>query len=220
MLFNFPGELSVLLARAIVLFTAITVHECAHGFVAYKLGDPTAKYSGRLTLNPIAHLDIWGALCMLLCGFGWAKPVPINPMYFRDRKRDSAICALAGPVSNVLLALIGVLLAALFDSFVMFRHYNFMTGFVSQFFRQLISVNIGFAVFNLIPFPPLDGSKVLGAFLPDEKYNKLLMYERLGFPILMILSFTGVIGRILYLFINPLISLMNMIYRGLITIFM
>lgn len=220
MLFNFPGELSVLLARAIVLFTAITVHECAHGFVAYKLGDPTAKYSGRLTLNPIAHLDIWGALCMLLCGFGWAKPVPINPMYFRDRKRDSAICALAGPVSNVLLALIGVLLAALFDSFVMFRHYNFMTGFVSQFFRQLISVNIGFAVFNLIPFPPLDGSKVLGAFLPDEKYNKLLMYERLGFPILMILSFTGVIGRILYLFINPLISLMNLIYRGLITIFM
>lgn len=220
MLFNFPGELSVLLARAIVLFTAITVHECAHGFVAYKLGDPTAKYSGRLTLNPIAHLDIWGALCMLLCGFGWAKPVPINPMYFRDRKRDSAICALAGPVSNVLFALIGVLLAALFDSFVMFRHYNFMTGFVSQFFRQLISVNIGFAVFNLIPFPPLDGSKVLGAFLPDEKYNKLLMYERLGFPILMILSFTGVIGRILYLFINPLISLMNMIYRGLITIFM
>lgn len=210
----------MLLARAIVLFTAITVHECAHGFVAYKLGDPTAKYSGRLTLNPIAHLDIWGALCMLLCGFGWAKPVPINPMYFRDRKRDSAICALAGPVSNVLFALIGVLLAALFDSFVMFRHYNFMTGFVSQFFRQLISVNIGFAVFNLIPFPPLDGSKVLGAFLPDEKYNKLLMYERLGFPILMILSFTGVIGRILYLFINPLISLMNMIYRGLITIFM
>lgn len=210
----------MLLARAIVLFTAITVHECAHGFVAYKLGDPTAKYSGRLTLNPIAHLDIWGALCMLLCGFGWAKPVPINPMYFRDRKRDSAICALAGPVSNVLLALIGVLLAALFDSFVMFRHYNFMTGFVSQFFRQLISVNIGFAVFNLIPFPPLDGSKVLGAFLPDEKYNKLLMYERLGFPILMILSFTGVIGRILYLFINPLISLMNLIYRGLITIFM
>lgn len=220
MLFNFPGELSVLLARAIVLFTAITVHECAHGFVAYKLGDPTAKYSGRLTLNPIAHLDIWGALCMLLCGFGWAKPVPINPMYFRDRKRDSAICALAGPVSNILLALIGVLLAALFDSLVMFRHYNFITGFVSQFFRQLISVNIGFAVFNLIPFPPLDGSKVLGAFLPYEKYNKLLMYERFGFPILMVLSFTGVIGRILYLFINPLVNLMNLIYRGLITIFM
>ncbi len=220
MLLNFPRELSVLLARAIVLFTAITVHECAHGFVAYKLGDPTAKYSGRLTLNPIAHLDLWGALCMLLCGFGWAKPVPINPMYFRDRKRDSAICALAGPVSNILLSLAGVVFVSVFDSFVTFRHYNFITDFISKFFGQLISVNIGFAVFNLIPFPPLDGSKILGAFLPDDKYNKLLMYERFGFPILMILSFTGVIGRILYLFINPLVNLMNLIYRGLITIFM
>lgn len=214
----FPTELNELLARVVVLFTAITIHEFSHGFVAYKLGDPTAKYSGRLTLNPIAHLDIWGALCMLLFKFGWAKPVPINPMYFRDRKRDSAICAVAGPVSNVLLAFVSVIILSIWDAFVFFDMQNFLTLFVRNLFAQMVAVNIGFAVFNLILFPPLDGSKILGAFLPDDKYNKLLMYERFGFPILMILSYTGVTARILYLFINPLMNLMNLIHGGIINI--
>ena len=218
MLTYFPTELNELLARVIVLFTAITIHEFSHGFVAYKLGDPTAKYSGRLTLNPIAHLDIWGAVCMVLFGFGWAKPVPINPMYFRNRKRDSAICAVAGPVSNILLALVSIMILALLDSYVFVLANNFFISFIRSIFLQLVYVNIGFAVFNLIPFPPLDGSKILGAFLPDDKYNKLLMYEKLGFPILMILSYTGVTARVLYLFINPLIKLMNLIYSGLINI--
>ena len=100
----FVSSLTELLARVLVLFTAITVHEYAHGYAAYKLGDPTAKYSGRLSLNPLSHLDPIGALCMVFFRFGWAKPVPINPMYFKDRKRDSAITAAAGPIANILLA--------------------------------------------------------------------------------------------------------------------
>ena len=111
------GTVQVWAARLIVLFTAITVHEYAHGFVAYKLGDPTAKYSGRLTLNPIAHFDPLGALCMLLFGFGWAKPVPINPMYFRDRKKGSALTALAGPLSNIVLTFVSTVFLALFYVF-------------------------------------------------------------------------------------------------------
>ncbi len=206
------------LARLIVLFTAITVHECAHGYVAYKLGDPTAKYSGRLTLNPIAHLDPIGALCMVLFGFGWAKPVPINPMYFRDRKKGSALTALAGPLSNIVLAFVSTIFAALYYAFVLAKFPGILTSFVFEVFVQLAFVNISFAIFNLIPFPPLDGSKILGMFLSYQNYNKLLMYERFGFPILMILSLTGILGKILGFFITPLYNLWYMAFTGLVSI--
>ena len=214
----FVSSLTELLARILVLFTAITVHEFAHGYAAYKLGDPTAKYSGRLSLNPLSHLDPVGALCMVFFRFGWAKPVPINPMYFKDRKRDSAITAAAGPVANILLAFLSTVIFAVFHVYVYMNFPNVITGFVEELFVQLAVLNIGFAVFNLIPFPPLDGSKILGAFLSYENYNKLLQYERLGFPILMLLSFTGVLGRILNLFINPLLSLWYVVLNSLINI--
>ena len=203
---NFVTSISEVLARIIVVFTAISVHELAHGFVAYKLGDPTAKYAGRLSLNPMSHFDPIGAICMVLFGFGWAKPVPVNPMYFRDRKRDNALVALAGPLSNILLAFASTILTALYFCFVYRRFPNFVTDFIYLILVQLAVVNIGFAVFNLIPFPPLDGSKILGAFLSYQNYNKLLMYERFGFPILMLLSFTGVLGRLLSIFTTPLYS--------------
>jgi len=215
---GFASSISELLARLIVLFTAITVHECAHGFIAYKLGDPTAKYSGRLSLNPLSHLDPIGALCMVLFRFGWAKPVPINPMYFRDRKRDSAIVALAGPVSNIILAFISTVFYALYFVFVYLKFQNFITAFVCEVFVQLALVNISFAIFNLIPLPPLDGSKILGACLSYENYGKLLQYERFGFPLLIILSITGVLGQFLSLFISPLYSLWVMSVNGLISI--
>lgn len=208
------------LARFIVLFTAITVHECAHGYVAYKLGDPTAKYSGRLTLNPIAHLDPFGALCMVLFGFGWAKPVPINPMYFRDSKKGSALTALAGPLANILLTFISTIFIALYFVFIYSKHVNFLTSFIYEVFIQLAVVNIGFAIFNLIPFPPLDGSKILGMFLSYQNYNKLLMYERFGFPILMLLSITGILGKILSLFTGPIYSLWIISVNGLINLLM
>ena len=203
----FVSSLPELLARIIVLFTAITVHEYAHGYVAYKLGDPTAKYSGRLSFNPMSHLDPIGAVCLALFGFGWAKPVPVNPMYFKDRKRDNAIVAVAGPLSNILLAFASTVITALYFVFVLSRTSNFITSFIYTVLVQLAVVNIRFAVFNLIPFPPLDGSKILGAFLSYESYSKLLQYEHLGFPILMLLSFTGFLGSLLSLFITPLYSL-------------
>ena len=214
----FVNSLTELLARLIVLFTAITVHEYAHGYVAYKLGDPTAKYAGRLSLNPLSHLDPIGALCMVFFRFGWAKPVPVNPMYFKDRKRDNALVALAGPVSNVILAFASTILTALYYVLILQKYPNFLTSFIFTVFIQLAVVNISFAIFNLLPFPPLDGSKILGAFLSYENYNKLLMYERFGFPLLMILSFTGFLGRLLNLFIVPLLNLWEICLYGLINI--
>lgn len=214
----FVNSLTELLARLIVLFTAITVHEYAHGYVAYKLGDPTAKYSGRLSLNPLSHLDPIGALCMVFFRFGWAKPVPVNPMYFKDRKRDNALVALAGPLSNVILSFTSTILTALYYVFILQNYPNFFTSFIFTALIQLAVVNISFAIFNLIPFPPLDGSKILGAFLSYENYNKLLMYERFGFPLLMLLSFTGFLGRLLNLFIVPLLNLWEICLYGLINI--
>lgn len=215
MLFNSVTEL---LARFIVLFTAITVHEYAHGYVAYKLGDPTAKYSGRLSLNPLSHLDMWGAICMVLFGFGWAKPVPINPMYFRDRKKGTALTALAGPLANIVLAFVSTIIFALYFVFIYSNFTNVITRFIYSVFVQLAVVNISFAVFNLIPIPPLDGSKILGMFLSQESYMKLLSYERIGFPILMILSLTGVLSHILGVFITPVYSLWYITLQALINI--
>ncbi|MBQ8807821.1 MAG: site-2 protease family protein [Clostridia bacterium] len=202
----------------IVLFSAITVHEYAHGLIAYKLGDPTAKYAGRLSLNPMSHLDPIGALCMVFFRFGWAKPVPVNPMYFTDRKRDNALVALAGPLSNILLAFVSTVITAFYDVYIGIRFDNFLVDFIYIVLIQLALVNISFAVFNLIPFPPLDGSKILGAFLSYSSYSRLLQYEHLGFPILIILSLTGILGRVLALFINPLISLWYFTLNGLISI--
>ncbi len=207
------------LARLIVLFTAITVHEYSHGYVAYKLGDPTAKYSGRLSLNPMKHLDVWGALCMVLFRFGWAKPVPINPMYFRDRKRDTALVSFAGPLSNIVLAFVSAVFAALYSVLIYARFKNFITGFIWIMFEQLAVINIGFAVFNLIPIPPLDGSKILAMFLSNENHAKLMRFESFGFPVLIILSFTGALGMILDMFIGPLYGAWFRLVNWIITLF-
>ena len=212
------SSISEILARLIVLFTAITVHEYSHGYVAYKLGDPTAKYSGRLSLNPMKHLDVWGALCMVLFGFGWAKPVPINPMYFRDRKRDTALVSFAGPLSNIVLAFVSTIIAALYFVFIYIPPPNFLTDFIYQLFIQLAIINIGFAVFNLIPIPPLDGSKILAMFLSNENHTKLMRIEQFGFPILMVLSLTGVLGKLLGIFINPLYSAWVHLFEWLVNI--
>lgn len=218
---QFVSSINEILARLIVLFTAITVHEYAHGYVAYKLGDPTAKYAGRLSLNPMSHLDPIGALCMVLCGFGWAKPVPVNPMYFKDRKRDSALVSLAGPLSNIALALVTAVLAAVYFSFVYIKFpANFAAEFGFELLLQLAQLNIGFAVFNLIPFPPLDGSKILGAFLSNENYYKFMRYEHFGFPILILMSITGLLGRILYIFIQPVWTAWTALFEKLVMVFM
>ncbi len=199
--------------RFAALFLVISVHEFSHGFVAYKMGDPTAKNAGRLTLNPLKHLDPLGALCMLLFRFGWAKPVPINPLYFRDRKKGTVLVSLAGPASNVVFAFVCGLVVAFM--YILMNTFMGMTGkliygainIIAQFFQVCAIMNISFAIFNLIPIPPLDGGKVLGVFLPSDAYMKMLRYERYVFPLLLILSFTGILSRIVNLFFYPVYSL-------------
>ena len=159
-----------ILSTLMTIFLILPLHECAHGFIAYKLGDDTAKREGRLTLNPLAHIDYLGALLMLLIGFGWAKPVPVNPRYFKNPKKGMALTALAGPVSNLLASIA----AGLIKNLLVFVCYKCdwstdgVMMYVFAFFNFLMIMNIGLAVFNFIPVPPLDGSKILMAFLPDK----------------------------------------------------
>lgn len=200
-----------LIQNFIVLFTAISVHEFSHGYVAYKLGDPTAKSMGRLTLNPLAHLDPLGALMMIFCRFGWANPVPVNPYYFKEPKKDMALVAIAGPLSNILLAFLSCTVYALVVvPTVAFQvDGNVIVSFLLDLLIACAELNICFAVFNLIPFPPLDGSKILFSILPNEAYNRLLTYERYGTIVLIVLSFSGILGKILGVVINPFIDILN-----------
>lgn len=165
---------------------ALVFHECAHGYTAYKLGDPTAKNMGRLTLNPLAHLDPIGAILMLLVGFGWARPVPVNPRYFKNPRKGMALTALMGPVANILIAIISALLYLLMYKLFLVMSagvlltrfwYNFLY-YLTLFFLIMHRLNLSLAIFNLIPLPPLDGSRILGLFLPQKWYYWLLTHER------------------------------------------
>ncbi len=190
-------DLRTMLLRLPIIFLAITVHECAHGYVAYLLGDRTAKMYGRLSLNPLRHMDLMGALCMLLFGFGWAKPVPVNPQYFKNPKGGMSLVGLAGPLSNFFMALVFAVLYGL-----LYRFFSTSASFIFTFFSSLfavgITLNIGLGIFNLIPFPPLDGSKILAFFLPNRWYYRLMEYERYAMPVLMLLLFLGVLDNLLY----------------------
>ena len=165
----------------------ITFHEVSHGWVAYRLGDPTAKDAGRLTLNPLKHIDMMGLLMMVVFKFGWAKPVPVNMMRFRNPKRGMALTALAGPVSNVLLALVFLFLYGL-----LYRAL-YSVQFLLDMIWLTAYISLALAIFNIIPVSPLDGSKVLFALLPDAAYAKLMRYERYGMALLMLLLLTGVL---------------------------
>ena len=165
----------------------ITFHEVSHGWIAYRLGDPTAKDAGRLTLNPLKHIDMMGLLMMVVFKFGWAKPVPVNMMRFRNPKRGMALTALAGPVSNVLLALVFLFLYGL-----LYRAL-YSVQFLLDMIWLTAYISLALAIFNIIPVSPLDGSKVLFALLPDAAYAKLMRYERYGMALLMLLLLTGVL---------------------------
>lgn len=212
--FNLLDTLIQLLFNFAALFTAISFHEFSHGYVAYKLGDPTAKNMGRLTLNPLSHLDPIGALMMIFFRFGWAKPVPVNPYYFKEPKRDMAIVAFAGPVANIFLAFICSTLCGIFHviGLKLFSHMAVyrVVYFIAEFFLNCSALNVFFAVFNLIPFPPLDGSKILFSILPTEAYNKLLTYERYGTIILILLSVTGILSNVLSKVAYPVLSVMSL----------
>lgn len=172
------------LLSAIAALIALTVHEYCHGYAAYKLGDDTAKNFGRLTLNPIKHLDPYGAICMVLFHIGWAKPVPINARNFKNPKRDFAITAAAGPASNLILGFISAfvyLLVFVFVRDMTFETKNFTFHLINNLLNFIFifhSVNIGLGLFNLLPIPPFDGSRLLNLFLPPDIYFKIMNYER------------------------------------------
>ncbi len=182
-------KLTYILILAFCVLFSLSVHEFSHGVAAYAVGDKTAKYSGRLSLNPLAHLDPFGAICLFLFGFGWAKPVPVNPWNFKNKKGGMILTALAGPFSNFLLAFIAMVAYTLLGG-MSFSSASFGFTLASVFYElayYMLMINLGLGLFNLIPIPPLDGSKVMTAILPERTYFKLMDYERYGFIILIIL---------------------------------
>lgn len=197
------------LSRAIVLFTAMPVHECAHGFVADRLGDDTPRSQGRLSLNPFRHLDLFGSLLLIFAGFGWAKPVQVDPRNFRKPKRDMALTSLAGPLSNVLFALVLMVVFKLLYGYApALRHYDFV-GTLLDIVGMMISINMSLAVFNLLPIPPLDGSKIYTAVLPDKYYFQLMRYERyIALALMALILFTDVLTK-------PMNTLATLLLRGL-----
>ena len=174
----------------------ITLHELSHGAVAYALGDDTAKNAGRLTLNPLAHIDWWGLVMMVVFRFGWAKPVPVNMYRFRNPKRGMALTALAGPVSNVIIAAVFLFLYGLLYSPLYLNGSGFTTA-ILEMIMTTAYLSLALAIFNFIPISPLDGSKVLFSFLPDTAYAKLMRYERYGMILLIVLVATGATSGVL-----------------------
>ncbi len=182
-----------------ITLIALTGHEFAHGWVSSKLGDPTPERDGRLTLNPLAHLDVVGTILMILTGFGWAKPVMVDPRYYKDRKKGMALTAIAGPLANLIMAFIAMLIYAGLYYAVLKTEMTagMLVTFLSQFMVALAVRNLCFMVFNIIPIPPLDGSKVLGMFLPDRTYYTMLQYERYFMLLIMVLSLSGAFNKII-----------------------
>ena len=186
----------------------ITLHELSHGFVAYMLGDDTAKRAGRLSLNPLHHLDPMGMLMMVVFRFGWAKPVPVNMYRFKDPKRGMAVTALAGPISNVLISLVFLFL---YGALYLPLQGSGFGVYVLEMLQITAYLSLSFAVFNFLPIPPLDGSKVLFSVVSDEAYRKLMRYERYGSIALLILVSTGILGR-------PLSTAVHFLYEHLIPV--
>ena len=196
------------LLRVLGVFLCLTVHETCHGLAAYALGDPTAKRAHRLSLNPLHHIDWFGLAAMLLVGFGWAKPVPVDMRYFKKPRQGMALTALAGPVSNVLITLVFLLL---YGALYVPLRSSSVGGYFLEMIELTAYMSLGLAVFNLIPLPPLDGSKVLFALMRDESYYKLMRYERYGGLVLMVLMMTGVLGK-------PVSTVVSAIYSNLIPV--
>ncbi len=205
------------LSRTFVVFCCLPIHELAHGWMAYKLGDTTAKDNGRLSFNPFAHLNPIGTIMIFLFGIGYANPVPVNPNRFKDPKKGMALTALAGPLSNLLMGFISIFFYYFF-AFINPDSNVFLTA-VALFFYYSASVNVSLAVFNLLPIPPLDGSRILGGLLSDEAYYKYFQYERYIMLGVMLLLFTGILNTPLAILNNLMMKLISIIPKALFGLF-
>lgn len=189
---EFFANLPQYIARILVLLVSIPVHESAHAWASLKLGDPTARDLGRISLNPMRHFDLVGCISMLVIGIGWAKPVPIDPRYYRNRKAGMALSAAAGPISNIIMAFIAMILYKI----ALYAYYasNGATAlyYIALLLMYMVYINVALGIFNLMPVPPFDGSRIFGFFLPDKIYWGIMKYERYIFIGVLALLFLGV----------------------------
>lgn len=204
----FGFDLVTIIANVPALLIGFAFHECAHAWVADRLGDPTPRSQGRLTLNPFVHLDLFGTLMALLYQFGWAKPVLTQPHYFKgNQARGRMLVAIAGPITNLLMAFIAMLAWVLTLSLLGSSTWS---PILSQVFRSIVLLNLGLGIFNLLPIPPLDGFAILRWLLPGRFYKVLNILETYGMFILVIILFTNILGSVLY----PAVSGLYSLYRA------
>lgn len=209
--------IAIIITTAVLFLICMPSHEFAHAYAAYKLGDPTAKYEGRLTLNPLKHLDIFGFAMIMLIGIGYAKPVPVNMMNFKDRKKDMALVAFAGPLMNFLTGIVFVFLHVIFNV-IMAKAAITSKGMIYFYYIMnyvlgtIASISISLGIFNLIPIPPFDGSRILGYFLPDRIYYKIMQYENIIFIVVLVLLWFGFLD-------GPISNMINSVTNGLYWLF-
>ena len=192
---------------------AIMCHELTHGLFSYMQGDPTPKVQGRLSLNPAKHLDLFGTLCLIFLGFGWAKPVQVDPRYYKNPKWGMALVALGGPLANFVIAFLSGLILTLIEFYVPYSDFSMI---LYNFFLYLIIINVGLGLFNLIPIPPLDGSKIIGAILPENSYHQYMKYQKYGMffiigllvllDVLEMMGYPSILNEILNVIVNFILN--------------
>ena len=211
-IFSSPVNIALFLIRLPIVAIALSFHEMSHAYVAHKMGDDTARNLGRLTMNPLKHLDLIGSISLVLFGIGWAKPVPVNARNFDNPKKGMALTAFAGPVSNLILSILGLIPFVI--SFYLLDTSSTVLWLIYQFFHMFHYLNLVYAVFNMLPVPPLDGSRLALIFLPDKVYFGIMKYERIIMLVFFVfLYFIGFefIGTICSYISNGMIYLVSLI---------